>query len=202
MTPDDTFLQAIIKNPDDSAARLVFADWREEHGQLDMAEYLRVQCELARLPARDERRPLLVARERALLPTFTEQLLSTRFQQFLDEPPNNLIGDAEVRQYGRQHRALPIILEQGGWWAIRMDGEMLGWGWGVPEGPDNPHIEQEPRVRNQLLFEGTDKFGELWLFLPPRPLSSRECPSCHGSGADPQFAESRCLYCGGLKWVP
>jgi uncharacterized protein (TIGR02996 family) len=45
---------AVIAHPDDDAPRLVFADWLEEHGtKVDVAraEFIRVQCELARLPA-------------------------------------------------------------------------------------------------------------------------------------------------------
>jgi uncharacterized protein (TIGR02996 family) len=63
----DAFLKAIIENPDDDAIRLVYCDWLEEHGQPDRAAFIRVQCELARLPECDPRRPVLEARERALL---------------------------------------------------------------------------------------------------------------------------------------
>ncbi len=47
------FLQAIREAPEDDAPRLVFVDWLEEHGNgaadRDRAEFIRVQCELARL---------------------------------------------------------------------------------------------------------------------------------------------------------
>ena len=43
------FLQSIIAAPDDDAPRLVYADWLEEHGgEPERAEFIRVQCELAR----------------------------------------------------------------------------------------------------------------------------------------------------------
>jgi uncharacterized protein (TIGR02996 family) len=67
MSQDEAFLQAIIDHPDDDTPRLVYADWLEEHGQPDRAALIRVQCELARLPEGDPRRPVLEARERALL---------------------------------------------------------------------------------------------------------------------------------------
>jgi uncharacterized protein (TIGR02996 family) len=67
MNPEDAFLQAILDAADDDAPRLVYADWLEEHGQPDRAAFIRVQCELARLPEGDPRRPVLEARERALL---------------------------------------------------------------------------------------------------------------------------------------
>ena len=49
MTQDDAFLASIIESPDDDDPRLIYADWLDEHGQTERAEFLRVQCELARL---------------------------------------------------------------------------------------------------------------------------------------------------------
>jgi uncharacterized protein (TIGR02996 family) len=66
MTRDD-LLQAIIENPDDDARRLVYADWLEDHGESERAEFIRVQIELAKLPNVDKRRPLLKQRETELL---------------------------------------------------------------------------------------------------------------------------------------
>jgi uncharacterized protein (TIGR02996 family) len=66
MTPE-ALLAAVADAPDDDAPRLVFADWLDDHGQHDRAELIRVQVALARLPADDDRRPALLARERGLL---------------------------------------------------------------------------------------------------------------------------------------
>lgn len=62
---------AIRANPDDDLPRLVYADWCDENGDPARAEFIRVQCELARLPA-DQHvdgtlRSVLVAREAELL---------------------------------------------------------------------------------------------------------------------------------------
>jgi len=46
---DAALLAAIRVAPDDDAPRLVYADWLEEHGQPERAEFIRVQCELIRL---------------------------------------------------------------------------------------------------------------------------------------------------------
>jgi uncharacterized protein (TIGR02996 family) len=68
MTPDDAFLQAIIETPDDDTPRLVYADWLEDQGQPERAEFIRVQIALATLPEADRlRRQELKARERQLL---------------------------------------------------------------------------------------------------------------------------------------
>src|SRR5262245_2593359 len=60
------FLAAIRAAPDDDTPRLVYADWLDEHGDPDRAEFIRVQVELARLAQDDPRRPELMRGERTL----------------------------------------------------------------------------------------------------------------------------------------
>lgn len=51
MTADEaSFMDAIIASPRDDAPRLIFADWLEENGQNDRADFIRVQCDLAAIP--------------------------------------------------------------------------------------------------------------------------------------------------------
>jgi uncharacterized protein (TIGR02996 family) len=70
MTADERALvQAIITAPDDDLPRLVYADWLDEHGRPERAEFIRVQCEFARAPAdpgRKRDRNALLKRARAL----------------------------------------------------------------------------------------------------------------------------------------
>jgi uncharacterized protein (TIGR02996 family) len=61
------FLDFIVAHPDDDTARLVFADWLEEHGDGARAEFIRVQVERARLPAWDARQVRLRLREQQLV---------------------------------------------------------------------------------------------------------------------------------------
>lgn len=63
----DAFLQAILENPDEDSPRLIYADWLDEHGDPDRAEFIRLQIELAHLPEEDPRRPHLERQEKALL---------------------------------------------------------------------------------------------------------------------------------------
>src|SRR5579884_1340778 len=72
MTPDDSFLVAILAAPDDDAPRLVYADHLEERGD-PRGEFIRVQCELARLPEGDRRRKDLERKERVLLAEHGEE---------------------------------------------------------------------------------------------------------------------------------
>jgi uncharacterized protein (TIGR02996 family) len=66
MTEQDAFLRAIRDAPEDDAPRLVYADWLEELGDTDRAEFIRVQCELAR-PGVAPARRRLAARAKKLL---------------------------------------------------------------------------------------------------------------------------------------
>jgi uncharacterized protein (TIGR02996 family) len=48
MNEREALLRAVCENPDDDTPRLVFADWLQEHGEDNRAEFIRVQIELAR----------------------------------------------------------------------------------------------------------------------------------------------------------
>lgn len=66
MSIDDDFIQTIIASPDDDAPRLVYADWLEEQGD-PRGEFIRIQCELAKMPEDDPRRWDLELRQGRLL---------------------------------------------------------------------------------------------------------------------------------------
>src|SRR5437764_13946726 len=83
MTPDEAFLADIIEHPDDDTPRLVYADYLDERGD-PRAEFIRVQCQLAKLPEGDARREELEARERALLKAHKKEWLG---------PLNRLVKD-------------------------------------------------------------------------------------------------------------
>lgn len=89
------FLEHILAHPEDDAPRLVFADWLEEHGDGDRAEFIRVQIARARLPGWDARQVPLRLRERALL-----QQCRLKWQRKLP-----YIGGMTWRDYRRGFRA-------------------------------------------------------------------------------------------------
>ncbi|OAI49611.1 hypothetical protein AYO44_06300 [Planctomycetaceae bacterium SCGC AG-212-F19] len=66
MNDHEAFLQGILQHPDDDAPRLVYADWLDEHTD-PRGEFIRVQCELAKLPVDDPRWDELEQREWDLL---------------------------------------------------------------------------------------------------------------------------------------
>lgn len=61
----ELFQRVIRDIPEDDAPRLVYADWLEELGD-PRGEFIRLQCELARLDAQDSRRHPLHHRQRQL----------------------------------------------------------------------------------------------------------------------------------------
>src|SRR5262245_45901678 len=65
MTDRDAFIRAICSAPEDDTVRLVFADWLEEHGEEERAEFIRVQIELAQ--------PILVTRDEMLAETYPRE---------------------------------------------------------------------------------------------------------------------------------
>lgn len=74
------FLAAIADRPDDDLPRLVYADWLDENGQPERAEFIRVQVEMAKLPPSDPRLVTLKARERFLLREHKEEWLLPEFR--------------------------------------------------------------------------------------------------------------------------
>jgi uncharacterized protein (TIGR02996 family) len=70
MNHEDAFLADIVEHPSEDAPRLVYADWLDERGRpgdADRAEFIRLQCELVRLPDIDPRKVPLSERGRQLL---------------------------------------------------------------------------------------------------------------------------------------
>ena len=64
MNEENAFIRAAAKNSEDNVLHLVYADWLEENGQPERAEFIRVQVEQARLPPRESHRERLNERLR------------------------------------------------------------------------------------------------------------------------------------------
>jgi uncharacterized protein (TIGR02996 family) len=70
MTHEDAFLQEVLERPEDDTPRLVFADWLDDHGEHDRAEFIRLQIERTRITGAA---PALDARIRELLAGHDEE---------------------------------------------------------------------------------------------------------------------------------
>ena len=67
MRPDERSLySAILADPDDDTVRLAYADWLDENGQSERAEFIRVQIELARLGSVDIHLPAILGEQYSL----------------------------------------------------------------------------------------------------------------------------------------
>jgi uncharacterized protein (TIGR02996 family) len=66
MNTEDAFYADIVEHPDDDTPRLIFADWLEEAGRVEQAEFIRLQCQLARLDDGDARLAEMRCREQYL----------------------------------------------------------------------------------------------------------------------------------------
>jgi uncharacterized protein (TIGR02996 family) len=77
MTPEDAFVEAISESPDDDTPRLIFADWLEDHGQPERAEFIRLQLELEPIRFEIDRPRVreLLAREEEMLRLHEEEWL-------------------------------------------------------------------------------------------------------------------------------
>jgi uncharacterized protein (TIGR02996 family) len=113
------FLRAILAEPDDDAHRLVYADWLDENGQPERAEFIRLQIERARLPRNDPKRQQPGERERALLEAhgkrWLEPLWAAGFRRYLSN---------ENLNYAAFDRGLPAH-------AYCEMGEFVRWGNGI-----------------------------------------------------------------------
>jgi uncharacterized protein (TIGR02996 family) len=86
MTDEDAFLAKIRENPADDTARLVYADWLDEHGQPEKAEFLRLEHQL-----RSARERIAVLGER-LDPAWVQLVLGRASITLRGYPPDRKIA--------------------------------------------------------------------------------------------------------------
>ncbi len=92
MSDEKGLLDDICTHPDDDAPRLVYADWLEEHGRPERAEFIRVQLALAGPEADGPRRGELRRRERELLEAHADEWL---------RPLRELLGPKSMPRFER-----------------------------------------------------------------------------------------------------
>jgi hypothetical protein len=136
------------------------------------------------------------------------QKIEARLDEFIAEsyPDSN-----NLREIVAKFRILPLSLHWGGGWAIRTDGEVVFFSY------DEPHelkIEDDTRIRNMALFQGSKKYPELKEYVPERLSNAVDCPHCKGTGIPAEIREyakesgkehlldTLVCYCGGLGWLP
>ena len=92
MSDEAALLAAILAHPDEDTPRLMYADWLQENGQPERAEFIRIQCASDADEAAEERAFELEERNKtkwlAGLPQFAEARWEFRrgFPEYLDVP--------------------------------------------------------------------------------------------------------------------
>jgi hypothetical protein len=126
-----------------------------------------------------------------------EKQIALILKQFLaDSSPDPL----SLRKLAAEIQALPLVADMGGCYAIRCNGDIVSFAW---DSPGELRLEEDPRIRNMAIFQGSKKHPALRALVPPRPADARDCPHCGGRGALPApMPENVICYCGGLGWVP
>ncbi|WP_166827884.1 TIGR02996 domain-containing protein [Thalassoroseus pseudoceratinae] len=77
------FLQAIVDDPYNDTPRLIYADWLDAQGQSSRAEFIRLQCESARLRKGSSRRQALELRADELLFEHESEWLGEKSEQIV-----------------------------------------------------------------------------------------------------------------------
>ncbi len=100
MAVDADYLRAVIDRPDDDAPRLAYADYLDECGQAERAEFIRLQCRLATLKCTRAMNPCTAATKATLVcPNCREyqtlvrrewELLAAHFGAWTDGLPESL----------------------------------------------------------------------------------------------------------------
>lgn len=73
MIESEELLAAIVENPWDDGPRLIYADWLDEKGSTERAEFIRTQIQLSRINQYHADYTFLKQRERELLKDFSSQ---------------------------------------------------------------------------------------------------------------------------------
>jgi hypothetical protein len=128
------------------------------------------------------------------------QLIARLLKEYLaDSAPDEF----NFRETAAVARALPLVAEMGGVYAINTKGDVLSFGW---DNLEVPNEETDMRIRNIALFQGSKRYPEIASLIPDRPHDALTCPHCEGTGIDPFSAkhniEGIVSYCGGLGWIP
>ncbi|HUR53454.1 MAG TPA: TIGR02996 domain-containing protein, partial [Gemmataceae bacterium] len=99
MTDGDALLAAILAEPDEDTPRLMYADWLEEEGRRERAEFIRTQIALARTPERDvvPWNPRVVA-----LRATEKRILALRFAEWIAA-----MRELRAARRTRHERAVP-----------------------------------------------------------------------------------------------
>jgi hypothetical protein len=134
-------------------------------------------------------------------PELRDQIVA-RIKEYVDTAP----APFNHQQLVEALNVLPLSCDWAGCHALRPDGEIIVF---LTDDPQNWRVEEDARLRNMALYQGSLKYPELKELVPTRPPNARVCPSCNGTGTHPivwqmkpELRSAIVCYCGGLGWIP
>jgi len=162
----DALLDAIFNHPDDDTPRLVYADWLQEHGYEDYAQFIRLQCAAAHEELwSDEANRLWVEIGRVWNRLDREWMPATRDQWlYLDITPDAIHferGFLRPNLFLTDEQFLNYLQEETCWpWASLPGCTLLLTPWGVWERLTT--VPQLRRVEHLALASGVVDVGDPW----------------------------------------
>ncbi len=131
-------------------------------------------------------------------PLLTEQI-ATRLKEYMLDPDHDALN---LRILAQRFEALPLCVDWEKCWALRPDGQVVVFAHEVAD----PQVrnEEDSRMINVALFQGSLTYPEIESLVPARPLDAKDCPFCPAESASSQSLEHPTMicYCGGLGWIP
>lgn len=199
-------IASILANPQEDTPRLVYADFLEEQGEVERAEFVRAQVELARLPSE----PLMTCSGMMFANHMEAQTHSNRCEwcQWTH------IRDGKIEPLRRRERELftheaifdwfPLTTDRSGSTCRRKRNEIAfamfeSASLRDSQGRTAPATEQTYHVSRGFISFITCSWAD-WLRHHERLYwatgQTVECPKCKGSGRAPFANEWQCWICG------
>src|SRR5262245_19522840 len=107
-------------------------------------------------------------------------------RKYVTHPEPDIVNTDEqydLRKLAAELKLLPAMLDMGGCYAIRSDGQIFSFLWDFPHGLRS---EDDPRIINMVLYKASQRYQELAELKPQKPVDAQMCSMCKGTG-DPFF---------------
>jgi hypothetical protein len=132
-------------------------------------------------------------------PQEISKIIEQRIREVISDNSDNTPGMVDPRKYAKELNILPVILDMGGLFGLRPNGEVVSVVW---DDLSSLKVERDERICNIVLFSASQKFVGLESLLPTRSDKAITCTHCNGTGQlQPPYDFVVC-YCGGLGWFP
>jgi hypothetical protein len=139
----------------------------------------------------------------------TEELggkIQETLAKFIADPePYVIPDDLDMRKLAAELNLLPAMLDMGGCYAIRSDGQIFSFLW---DSPYELRPEDDPRIINMVFYLASQRYPDIAGLKPQKPPDAQTCPMCKGTGdlffgkeMENLYKNISC-YCGNLGWLP